>query len=118
MDTIARGKKGALLLETKISDNVVSYRMRVGHTRAFVLCMRAGCETAYTGRVKDAMWLESQRDIPLVMFPRTFLSPFVPLSPCSPPCPAYHASRPALSRVRRSHECACIREFVFQLSGH
>jgi len=62
------------------------------------------CETAYTAseRCDDS----SQRDIPLVMFPQTFLSPFhTPFVLLITVC----ASRTSLSRVCRSHECACIR---------
>lgn len=85
--------------------------MRIEHLCVHVcVCACAFCETAYTASERCACG-SSQRDIPLVMFPQTFLSPFVPppspLPLARPPFPC--ASRPPLSRVRRSHECACIR---------
>jgi len=75
------------------------------------MCFVCVCvhETAYTN---ERRYGSSQRDIPLVMFPRTFLSPFVSLSLCSLP----HITLLA----RHFHvyvEVTNVRAFVFQLSG-
>lgn len=106
-NTIARTERDTY--STKISDIISDI---VCESSTCVCTCMCACAFARqrTRRVKDAMWLKptrySARNVSSDLS-FTFCTPFAPCSPAVSPRIA--ASRPPLSRVHRSHECACIR---------